>query len=250
MNASLRGSSTAMTFTWIISLLIGLSFTPCATAGDYNPNGWRLPRVDTATREKTWRHNVDDGIPGKETIVQKFRQPDGKVFYTLGANGWVYAVVIGEKREYELIDVNGDGKFEQAVDGSKPQIKKVPRWVYERKSSSAFEGQCKAFPDPSCRYGRLQSYNLEMGCDPERNPKCRRSAGSLPDATSGSQDSTTESRRRSIDSKKPDSPKSRSGSGISDACFCVDEQGKRFSPLFGAPGCDVSFSARDYVNCR
>ena len=69
---------------------------------------------------KDYMYDRYDEIPGKETSVQLYNLPSGGRLARASVNGNYYAIRVDSDRthyyEYELIDTNGDGKFDIKVE--------------------------------------------------------------------------------------------------------------------------------------
>ncbi len=81
-----------------------------------NPNGFPAPNITKAKTYGTLKKDIISEIPGKETTVTGYTNPDGTFFNTLEYKGHLFGFYVDTNGkmplEYTLLDLDGDGKFE------------------------------------------------------------------------------------------------------------------------------------------
>ena len=79
------------------------------------------------------REDVDPEIPGAETVIRRYEDSRGNVVQEFILNGALFQIEVSPVHgpTYYLIDVQGNGLFEERYQGHMPRLV-VPQWVFFR----------------------------------------------------------------------------------------------------------------------
>ena len=91
-----------------------------ANAMEYKEDGWPVPSREGYVREKKFYADVSDKVLGEETLIEKFVNAQGKVFFKLSIEGkpWAYTMADEAGKDYTIVDSKCRGVFDEKYIGS------------------------------------------------------------------------------------------------------------------------------------
>ncbi len=111
-------------FFLLLSLLLVWTTASIAAKESGNPIPTKGPLVSQLSED------LDPSIPGPETIIRKFEDAQGNQVKEFAINGNIFQIQVIPVNgpPYLLIDNDGDGLFENRLNGYEDKIN-VPQWV-------------------------------------------------------------------------------------------------------------------------